>query len=98
MIRWTSSLRQSRSHRSTADLAGVAGRALTGASRSGVRPIYRTEEIHFADIDPAVTEDRVGRHDMEIYIRDRHLQEIVLSAKHGTGRPPRHDDGSFGGA
>src|SRR4030088_875439 len=51
----------------------------------------RTKEIHLADIDAVVAEDRVGHHDMEIDVRDRHLQQVVLTAKDLAGRPGEAD-------
>src|SRR5258707_8016037 len=48
---------------------GVAGTS----DRLGLDPMDRTKEVHLADIDAVVAEDRVDRHDMEIDVRDRYL-------------------------
>jgi len=48
------------------------GAAKVSDERS-VDPIDRTKEVHLADIDAVVAEDRVGHRDMEIDVRDRHL-------------------------
>ena len=48
-------------------------------------------EVHLADIDAVVAEDREGHHDMEIDVRDRHLQQVVLAAKDLAGRPGEAD-------
>jgi hypothetical protein len=44
------------------------------SDKSGLDPMDRTKEVHLADIDAVVAEDRVGHHDMEIDVWDRHLQ------------------------
>ena len=41
--------------------------------KSGLDPTDRTKEVHLANIDAVVAEDREGHHDMEIDVRDRHL-------------------------
>src|SRR5690349_10849319 len=56
---------------------GVAG----ASDRSGIDPMDRTKEVHLADIDTVVAEDRVCHHDMEIDVRDCYLQQVVLAAK-----------------
>src|SRR5258708_8778132 len=61
------------------------------ADESGVDQIDRTKEVHLADIDAVVAEDRVGHRDMEIDVRDRHLQQVVLAAKDLAGRPGEAD-------
>src|ERR1700722_20961693 len=55
--------------------------------KSGLDPTDRTKEVHLADIDAVVAEDREGHHDMEIDVRDRHLQQVVLAAKDLARRP-----------
>ena len=59
--------------------------------KSRVDPIDRTKEVHLADVDAVVAEDRVRHRDMEIDVRDRHLQQVVLAAKHLAGRPGEAD-------
>jgi len=50
------------------------------SDESRVDPIDRTEKIHLADVDAVVTEDRVGHRNMEIDVRDRNLQEVIVAA------------------
>ena len=57
--------------------------------KSCVDPIDRTKEVHLADVDAVVAEDRVRHRDMEINVWDRHLQQVVLAAKHLAGAPRR---------
>src|SRR5216683_3407757 len=59
--------------------------------KSGLDPTDRTKEVHLADIDAVVAEDREGHHDMEIDVRDRHLQQVILAAKDLAGRPGEAD-------
>jgi hypothetical protein len=61
------------------------------SDKSGLDPMDRTKEVHLADIDAVVAEGRVGHHDMEIDVRDRHLQKVVLAAKDLAGRPGEAD-------
>src|SRR5437764_1690013 len=56
-------------------------------SRSGIDPINRTEKIHLADVDTIVAEDGVRYRNVEVDVRDCHLQEVVLSAEVLAGRP-----------
>src|SRR5260370_24998089 len=57
------------------------------SDKSGLDPMDRTKEVHLAEIDAVVAEDRGGHHDMEIDVRDRHLQQVVLAAEDLAGRP-----------
>src|SRR5207244_10233293 len=59
--------------------------------KSGLDPMDRSKEVHLADIDAVVAEDRVGHYDMEVDVRDRHLQQVVLAAKDLAGRPGEAD-------
>src|ERR1700688_1951658 len=59
--------------------------------KSGLDPTDRTKEVHLADIDAVVAEDREGHHDMEIDVRDHHLQQVVLAAKDLARRPGEAD-------
>src|SRR6266446_2804796 len=61
------------------------------SDKSGLDPMDRTKEIHLTDIDAVVAEDRIRHHDMEIDVRDRHLQQVVLAAKDLAGRPGEAD-------
>lgn len=56
-------------------------------SGSGIDPINRTEKIHLADVDTIVAEDGVRYRNVEVDVRDCHLQEVVLSAEVLAGRP-----------
>ena len=51
----------------------------------------RSKEVHLANIDAVVAEDRVGHYDMEVDVRDRHLEQVVLAAKDLAGRPREAD-------
>jgi hypothetical protein len=42
--------------------------------KSRVDPIDRTKEVHLADVDAVVAEDRVRHRDVEINVWDSHLQ------------------------
>ena len=44
-----------------------------------IDPFDRTKEVHLADVDAVVAENRVGHRDMEIDVWDRHLQQVVLA-------------------
>src|SRR3984957_16666116 len=59
--------------------------------KSRVDPIDRTKEVHLADVDAVVAEDRVRHRDMEIDVWDRHLQQVALAAEHLAGRPGEAD-------
>src|ERR1700738_628908 len=61
------------------------------SDKSGLDPMDGTKKVHLADIDAVVAEDREGHHDMEIDVRDRHLQQVVLAAKDLAGRPGEAD-------
>jgi hypothetical protein len=54
---------------------------------SGVDPIDWPKEVHLADINAVVAEDRVRHREMEIDVWDRHLQEVVL--RQAPYRAPR---------
>src|ERR1700734_678586 len=60
--------------------------------KSRVNPIDRTKEVHLADVDAVVAEDRVRHREMEIDVWDRHLQQVVLATKHLVSRRPREAD------
>src|ERR1700722_5770054 len=66
--------------------------------KSRVDPIDRTKEVHLADVDAVVAEDRVRHRDMEIDVWDRHLQQVVLATKHLASRRPGEADLPLGGA
>src|SRR5512132_119740 len=67
------------------------------SDESRVDPIDRTKEVHLADFDAVVTEDRVRHRDMEIDVWDRHLQQVVLAAKNLAGRRKGQTDRPVGG-
>src|SRR6516225_8785012 len=41
-----------------------------------IDPFDRTKEVHLADVDAVVAENRVDHRDMEIDVWDRHLQQV----------------------
>ena len=45
-----------------------------GRGRSRINPADRTKKVPFADIDAVVAEDRIGRCQVKIDVRDRDLQ------------------------
>src|SRR5262245_31882898 len=57
------------------------------SDESRIDPIDWTKEVHLADVDSVVAEDRVGHRDVEIDVWNRHLQQVVLAAKRLAGRP-----------
>src|ERR1700722_1234253 len=59
--------------------------------KSGLDPTDRTKEVHLADIDAVVAEDREGHHDMEINVREPHLTEEDLAPKALAGCPGEAD-------
>src|SRR3954463_12210324 len=49
-------------------------------SADGQATIQLMGEVHFADIDAVMAEDRIGRCQVKIDVRDRHLQHVILAA------------------
>src|SRR5580692_6266206 len=84
-------------HRAVDLYVGSAIDAAKVSVESGVDPVDRTKEVHLADIDAVVAEDRVGHRDMEIDVWDRHLQQVVLAAKHFSERREGEADLPVGG-
>ena len=53
---------------------------------SGVDPVDGPEEVHLADVDAAVPEHGVDHCEMEIDVRDRHLQQVIRTDQHRAWR------------
>src|SRR3954451_12400318 len=51
-----------------------------GCGWSRIDPVDRTKKVPFANIDAVVAEDRIGRRQVKIDVRDRDLQQVIVAA------------------
>src|ERR1700722_19150076 len=58
---------------------------------SSVDETYCSKEIHLSNVDAAATKHRVDHANVEVDVRNRHLDEVILSAYHLAGRPGEAD-------
>src|SRR5437763_16834451 len=57
-----------------------AAQTLGGCGWSRIHPVDRTKKVPFPDIDAVVAEDRIGRRQVKIDVRDRDLQQVIVAA------------------
>src|SRR6267378_4777837 len=58
---------------------------------SGLDKIHWSKEVHLADVDAAVAEDRVRHRNVEVDVRNRYLKQIIFAADDLPGNPRKAD-------
>src|SRR5258705_3674541 len=58
---------------------------------SGFDKIHWPKEVHLADVDAAVAEDRVRHRNVEVDVRNRYLKQIIFAADDLPGNPRKAD-------
>src|SRR5712664_4078010 len=62
---------------------------------SGFDKIHWPKEVHLADVDAAVAEDRVRHRNVVVDVRNRYLKQIILAANDLPGNPRKTDFAFF---
>src|ERR1700732_1168349 len=62
---------------------------------SSLDKIYWPKEVHPADVDAGVAEDRVRHRNVEVDVRNRYLKQIILAADDLPGNPRKADFAAF---
>src|SRR5258707_966828 len=62
---------------------------------SGLDKIHWPKEVHLADVDAAVAEDRVRHRNVEVDVRNRYLKQIILAADDLPGHPRKAHFAAF---
>jgi hypothetical protein len=62
---------------------------------SGLDKIHWPKEVHLADVDAAVAEDRVRHRNVEVDVRNRYLKQVILAADDLPGNPRKADFAVF---